>query len=103
MGPSWVHSFPNTMRKEGTTRRTNLNETTVESLDLWTSWHSEAEHLGRREGLHRELARLGPMLCQSALLCVQHEEDGANACTCADESIWKQLFPETAARFNERP
>jgi hypothetical protein len=20
-------------------------------------------------------------------LCVQHEEDGANACTCADESI----------------
>ncbi len=26
-------------------------------------------------------------------LCVQHEGDGANACTCADESIWRQFFP----------
>jgi len=36
-------------------------------------------------------------------LCVQHQEDGANACTSADESIWRQLFPYTAARFNEGP
>jgi hypothetical protein len=36
-------------------------------------------------------------------LCVQHEEDGANVCTCADESIWRQFFPDTAARFNEGP
>ena len=28
LGPSWVHSFPNTRQKDATTRRTNLNETT---------------------------------------------------------------------------
>jgi hypothetical protein len=28
LGPTWVHSLPNTIQKEGTTRRTNLNETT---------------------------------------------------------------------------
>jgi hypothetical protein len=36
-------------------------------------------------------------------LCIQHEENGANACTCADERIWRQFFPETAARFNDGP
>jgi hypothetical protein len=39
----------------------------------------------------------------STWLCVQHEEDGANACTSADESIWRQFFPDTAARFNDGP
>ena len=31
---------------------------------------------------------LGPK--EQELLCVQHEEDGANACTRADESIWNR-------------
>jgi hypothetical protein len=26
-------------------------------------------------------------VCAGTWLCVQHEKDGANACTCADESI----------------